>query len=79
MAIQEMELDPNAGGVSVATFDAHTHNYRRLDTIGIDLSKKWLAPEYEVVVDDSMVYVTAGNDAEAVGVEVSTKPTSTPV
>lgn len=30
MAIQEMELDPNAGGISQEAFDAHKHNYDKM-------------------------------------------------
>ena len=30
MAIQSFQLDPQAGGVSVATFDAHKHAYDKM-------------------------------------------------
>ena len=78
MAIQEMELDPNAGGISQATFDAHTHNYRKLTQIAVDNSKNWIGPAYETVLDDQLVHVTDGADIEAIGVTVSTQPTSAP-
>ncbi len=77
MAIQEMQLDPN--GVDGATFDAHTHNYRKMTQIAVDTNKNWIGPAYETVLDDQEVYVTDGADAEAIGVVVSTQPTSTPV
>ncbi len=77
MAIEKVYI--SGGGVAQIAFDGHTHSYRRLDTIGIDISKNWVGPAYETVLDDQEVFVTDGGDAEAISVEVSTQPTSTPV
>jgi len=79
MAIQEMELDPNAGGVSVATFNAHAHNYRKITGIGVDDDDKYLTPDKMDIVDDTETVAASSVDAEAVGITVATKPTSTPV
>jgi hypothetical protein len=78
MAMQSFQLDPNAGGVSQAEFDAHTHNYRKITQIGIDQSKNWVGPTYADVLDDQEVHVTDGTDAEAIGVVVSTEATGVP-
>ena len=67
-----------SSGVSQSEFDAHTHNYRKLTTIGVDNSKNWVGPAYETVLDDQEVHVTDGSDAEAIGVTVSTQPTGVP-
>lgn len=67
-----------ASGVSQAVFDVHTHNYRKITQIGIDIIKTYTAPERVNIVDNQEVFVTDGNDAEAVGITVSTEPTETP-
>lgn len=74
-----MELDPNAGGVSEATFNAHTHNYRKITQIGGDSAKNWASPIRVDVIDGQEVNVYDTQDLEGVGVTVSTQPTSTPV
>ena len=65
-------------GVSQSVFDAHTHNYRKLTQIAADVSKNWVGPTQETVLDDQEVYVTDGSDAEAFGVTVATQPTGVP-
>ena len=35
MTIQSFQLDPASGGVSQATFDSHTHGYRKFTQIGV--------------------------------------------
>jgi len=80
MALQSFQLDPEAGGVSLDTFDAHTHNYSKLTKIGVDNFGAWTSPKWLDVLDDGIVHVDEGiEDLEAVGVEVETLPTSTPV
>ena len=79
MAIQSFQLDPAAGGVSQAEFDAHTHNYRKLTRIGVDASDTWTSPTWTVIADDSDNHASEYGDLEAAGVTVETSPTSTPV
>lgn len=82
MAIQSFQLDPAAGGVSQATFDAHTHNYRKLTQVVGDDDDGWSTKVSIDVVDDAEVYLNAGGgnppDLEAIGVVVATAPTGTP-
>jgi hypothetical protein len=78
MAIQSMQLDPAAGGVSQAEFDAHTHNYRRVDQIGIDDLQNYSSPTRVTVVDDSEVNVGGSKAGKAIGVTVSTQQTEVP-
>ncbi len=77
MAIQEMQLDPN--GVDGATFDAHTHNYRKMTQLGVDGVGSYASPVRTNVVDNSEVNLTDSNKVSAVGITVSTQPTSTPI
>lgn len=81
MGIAKDYLDPEAGGVSQATFDAHSHNYRKVMQIGISVDHLYDPVLRYDVVDDAEVVAFIGNnaDAEAVGVTVSTLPTSMPV
>jgi len=76
MAIEKVYV---SDGVPQSIFDTHTHNYRKITQIAADISKNWVGPAYEAVLDDQEVYVTDGADAEAFGVTVATLPTSTPV
>ena len=78
MAIESFQLDPNAGGVSQATFDEHTHNYRKITRIGVDDDDKFLSPVWENVSDDADTFASSSVDLEAAGVTVETSPTSTP-
>jgi len=78
MAIQSFQLDPAAGGVSQAEFDAHTHGYRKLTRIGSDDDDKWSAPIWADVVDDGDTHVENPVDVEAIGVTVVTDQTGTP-
>ena len=78
MAIQSFQLDPAAGGVSQAEFDAHTHAYRKITQIGADTSKFYDGPTRTDIVDNSEVYVTPMNDIEAMAVTVATDQTEVP-
>lgn len=66
-------------GVSQATFDAHTHNYRKLTRIGVDIKKDWSAPTWVDIVGGSDNHASGNTDIEAAGVTVATLPTSTPI
>lgn len=79
MAMQSFQLDPAAGGVSEATFNAHTHNYRKITWIGVDDDDKYLSPDKTEIVDDAETVAASSVDAEAMGITVATSPTSTPV
>lgn len=79
MAIEKIYNDPNSGGVSQAVFDSHVHNYRKLNQVGIDVSKTYSGPIRKDILDDQEVFVTDGNDAEAIGITVATAPTSIPI
>jgi len=78
MAIQSFQLDPAAGGVSQATFDIHTHSYRKLTRIGADDRDQFDSPGWSDVVDDTDTVVTQSVDIEAVAVTVATDSTGTP-
>jgi len=65
--------------VPKTTFNAHTHNYRKITKIGVDDDDKWSSPVWVDVVDDAQTYASTSVDLEAAGVEVATSPTSTPV
>lgn len=76
MARQVAEVIP---GVSQGSFDAHSHNYRKLTQLGVDSVKTYASPARVNVVDDGEVNVADNTDLEAVGVTVTTAPTTTPV
>ena len=78
MAIQSFQLDPAAGGVSQAEFDAHTHSYRQVSRLGTDVNKNYGSPTYVDVLDDTEVVSTPGNDMEAVGITTQTEQTGVP-
>ena len=78
MAIQSFQLDPSVGGVSQATFDAHTHGYRKITRIGADSDDKWASPSWVDVVDDTDTHASESVDLEAMGVTVATDQTETP-
>jgi hypothetical protein len=81
MAIASFQLDPAAGGVSQAAFDAHTHNYRKLMQLAVSRDHTYDPVERFDIVDDSEVVGFSGNniDLEAIGVTVSTEATGTPL
>ena len=76
MAVEKVYLSE---GVSLAVFDAHVHNYRKITGIGVDDDDKYLTPDKMDIVDDAETVAATNVDAEAVGVTVETAPTSTPV
>ena len=78
MAIQSFQLDPAAGGVSQATFDAHTHGYRKITRIGVDDDDKFLSPVWVDIVDDADTVAGTSVDLEAAGITVATEQTETP-
>jgi len=55
MTLQTFQLDPAAGGVSQATFDAHTHGYRKVTRIGADSDDKFASPTW---VDICLLYTS---------------------
>jgi len=67
-----------SGGVSQATFDAHTHNYRKPTQISVDIKKDWSSPTIVDIVDNALTHADGSTDIEATGITVSTQPTSTP-
>ena len=75
MAIEKVYV---SDGVPQSTFDAHTHNYRKLTQIATDISKNWVGPSRTNVLDDQEVFNTDDADIEAIGVTVATSPTSVP-
>jgi hypothetical protein len=81
MAIASFQIDPAAGGVSQAEFDAHTHYYRKLMQIAVSRDHLYDPVERFDIVDDSEVVGFSGNnlDIEAVGITVSTEQTGVPV
>ena len=67
-----------ADGVPQSTFDAHTHNYRKITRIGGDDRYEWDSPVWMDVVDDSDTYVFDDIDLEATGITASTQATEGP-
>ena len=67
-----------ATGVAQATFDIHTHNYRKITWIGVDDDDKYVTPDKMEIVDDAETVAATAVDAEAVGVTVATLPTGVP-
>ena len=57
----------------------HQHNYRKLTRIAGDSDDKFASPTWSDVIDNGQTSVSEAVDLEAVGVEVATSPTSTPV
>lgn len=76
MAIEKVYLSE---GVSQSVFDAHTHNYRKITRVGVDIKKDWPAPTWVDIVEDSDSHASGNTDIEAAGVTVATQPTSVPV
>ena len=81
MTIQSFQLDPASGGVSQATFDSHTHGYRKFKQIGVSKDHLYTPVERFDIVDDAEVVAMSGNnlDLEAVGITVATEQTEVPV
>ncbi len=79
MAIQSVQIDPaGGGGVSQAEFDAHTHNYRRIDTIGNDSNTSYSSPNRATLVDDGEVNPAGESRMRSIGIASSTQPTGVP-
>ena len=78
MAIQSFQIDPAAGGVSQAEFDAHTHSYRKVTQLGVDERDQYNSPSRVTIVDDTESFAATAQDLEAVGITVATEATSTP-
>ena len=74
MAKQTEELT----GISQASFDAHTHNYRKFTQVGVDGVGSYASPVRTNIVDDSEVNLTDGNKVAAVGITVATQATEVP-
>lgn len=75
MAREEVEYPT---GVSQASFDAHTHNYRKFTQVGVDGAGNYSSPVREDIVDDSEVNLTDSNKVAAVGITVATQATEVP-
>lgn len=73
-----IDLSAGGGGITQETFDAHTHSYRKITQLGVDATKGYSSPAKVDIVDDSEVNTNDNQDTEAVGITVSTQPTSTP-
>ena len=78
MAIEKVYV---SDGVPQPTFDAHTHNYRKLNEVAVSVDHLYTdVLRYPVTDDTETVAIVGSNaDLEAVGVTVATQPTSTPV
>ena len=70
-----------ATGVGQATFDGHTHDYRKMTEIACSRDHLYTTVDRFPVSDDTETVALSGNnvDLEAVGVTMDTQPTSTPV
>jgi hypothetical protein len=67
-----------SSGVSQATFDAHTHPYRKITELGVDGQGTYGSPQRVAIVDDSEVNITDANKVAAVGITVDTQETGIP-
>ena len=70
-----------ATGVGQATFDAHSHNYRKATEVAVSVDHLYDPVLRYSITDDTETVAIVGNNAdlEAVGITVATSPTSTPV
>ena len=68
MAKESFQLDPN-----------HTHNYRKITRIGVDIKKDWSSPAWQDIADNQDNVAPGSTDIEAAGVTVATAETGTPV
>lgn len=75
MAIEKIYLSE---GVSLAVFNVHTHNYRKITWIGVDDDDKYASPDKTEIVDDAETVASSSVNAEAVGITVSTQATEVP-
>ena len=81
MAIQSVQIDPaggGGGGVSQGEFDAHTHDYRRIDTIGNDSNTGYTSPNRATLVDDGEVNPSGESRIRSIGIAASTQQTGVP-
>jgi len=76
MAREEVEYV--VSGVSQATFDAHTHGYRKITQLGVDGLGNYSSPARIAIQDDSEVDITDSNKVAAVGITVATAATEVP-
>lgn len=67
MAKQSFQLNPN-----------HTHNYRKITRLGVDIKKDWSSPAWQDIVDNQDNVALGSTDIEAAGVTVATEATGTP-
>ena len=71
--------------MDLATFNAHTHNYRKITRVGVDADKNFGSPQRADIIDNNEVEV--GDDAilypssvgNSIAITVETSPSSTPV
>ncbi len=70
-----------ASGVSQAAFDVHAHNYRKPTELACSVDHLYTTVLRYAITDDAETVAIVGNNAdlEAVGVTVSTEPTTAPV
>ena len=61
-----------------ATFDAHTHSYRKLMQLGVDSQKTYASPARVDILDNQEVNVSDNTDLEVVGLTTETSPTGVP-
>lgn len=62
-----------------AAYNEHTHNYRRVEQLGVDGDGGYAHPVRVAIEDDAEVEVTDANKTASVGLTVATEPTSPPV
>lgn len=70
-------IELTATGLDVGTFNAHTHNYRKLTQLGVDGAGSYASP-VRIAIAEGEVNVTDSNKVASVGITVSTQPTETP-
>ncbi len=76
MAIEKVYI--SGGGVGLAVFNAHTHNYRKVTQLGVDGTGNYATPQRVAIIDDSEVNVTDSNKVASAGLTVATQATETP-
>ena len=74
------EVTEFTGGVSQASFDAHTHNYRKVNEVGVSVDHLYTNVQRYALSDDAETVAFVGNnsDLESIGVTVATQATGSP-
>ena len=62
----------------ITTFEAHTHNYRKITQLGVDGAGDYGSPVRISIEDDTEVDITDSNKVASVGITVATQASESP-